>query len=115
MSATSFQDGEVLLRRANSCDDLFTECGLGEIIDSFTNSNGKKISIVWSTSLSVSLKRELFAIFENNMKSCYEEVLGWNPKKKQREMFSNKTVFVIISDIHEGNEKIEGFAQFEVN
>lgn len=84
-----------------------------EFPSEFVSRDAINYSVAYSkaNSLSTSDKIKLFGLFEDNMKSDYEDTWGWNVTEKMVEMFSEKSKYLVLRI----GDQIAAFAHFQVS
>jgi hypothetical protein len=73
--------GDLRIQAADACGDYMSECGLpaSHIIGDFEY---EIVSYTMASAMSEDEQNQLFAIFEVNMRTFYEQNWGWDKKMK---------------------------------
>ena len=80
-TSTSLSEGKEKMRDVDSCDNYVTRCCLSPSLllgDVYVD----VVSYTKANELSNMEKKKIFMIFETNMREMYEQVWGWNRRKK---------------------------------
>lgn len=95
-----------IINRAYECNDYIEECQVANISDNFRWVNMK------ANAIPQSLKTTMFDIFSKHMKTLYMKTWGWEPDELWKEMFSDKSCFLILFE--KERETISAFCHFQV-
>ena len=97
--------GADVIRNAYMCDNYIKECGIT------VQSLNHTLSSKRAHELNDATKQNIFEIFSHHMKTLYEKTWGWEPESLWNEMFSEKSIYLLLAD-EETN--LAAYAHFQV-